>query len=326
MFTGSKSLVLGATLLVAGLPALAAETSPNSGVSAAAAHALLKCPGMTSVPMTSDAEQALPLRTVANLTCGQNVTILSDAEGYTARIRTTDGKEGYVALMYLWMGASAPAPAPKAEMVSANATNGVARWQAGAPGCDQFQSNGHIVQSMTVNGITVQVSLQDTGWKLRANIAISNKSDNTVQVVPGIVTLDELQPGLRPLRAQDLSKMAHVVNHGIFWTEAVAQPSPSAVAMHSNAASLSDATLHTTSTPDYMSEHLSVATAKNRSSAYADSADIKALALKPGPLATEHKTAGVIWFERDSSARELSLRIPVGDLIFDFPLSFEQKK
>jgi hypothetical protein len=31
-----------------------------------------------------------------------------------------------------------------------------------------------------------------------------------------------------------------------------------------------------------------------------------------------------MWFERDANARELSLRVPVGDLVFDFPLSFEQ--
>jgi len=33
-----------------------------------------------------------------------------------------------------------------------------------------------------------------------------------------------------------------------------------------------------------------------------------------------------MWFTRDTSARELSLRVPAGDLVFDFPLSFEQKK
>jgi len=37
------------------------------------------------------------------------------------------------------------------------------RWNAGAPGCDQFLSQGRLVESLTANGITVQVSLQDTG-------------------------------------------------------------------------------------------------------------------------------------------------------------------
>jgi hypothetical protein len=33
-----------------------------------------------------------------------------------------------------------------------------------------------------------------------------------------------------------------------------------------------------------------------------------------------------VWFEREGNARELSLRVPVGNLIFDFPLSFDQKR
>jgi hypothetical protein len=334
MVTGMKGPIsgrmsgwmLGAALLAAGLPAMAAEATTNSSAVAAAPHAMLKCPGMASVPMTTDAEQSLPMKLVANLACGQNVTVLSDAEGYTAHVRTADGKEGYVAVMYLAMGASAPVAAPRAEAVSANAVNGIARWQAGAAGCDQFQSNGHVVQSITANGITVQVSLQDTGWKLRANIAVSNQTANEVEVVPGQITLDELEPSLRALHKQDPAKLGHVVNHGVFYTEAMALPSPSAVTTRNIGVSLNDATYRTTETPDYMSEHLSAATPKNRASAYADPANIKALALRAGSLATQQKTAGVVWFERDANARELSLRIPVGDVIFDFPLSFEQKK
>ena len=330
MFTGlkgplPKGLLLGTALLAAGLPAMAAEGTSNTVAVAAAPHALLKCPGLASVPMTADAEQSLPMKLVTNLVCGQNVTVLSDAKGYTAHIRTTDGKEGFVAVMYLAVGASAPMAAPT-EMVSVKAVNGVARWQSGAAGCDQFQSNGHVVQSMTANGITVQVSLQDTGWKLRANIAVSNQSTGEVEVVPGQITLDELQPSLRALHGQDPAKLGHVVNHGIFWTEAMAQPSPSAVAMNSMGVSVNNAAYRTVETPDYMSEHLSAATPKNRASTYADSADVKALALKAGSLAVQQKTAGVVWFERDANARELSMRIPVGDVIFDFPLSFEQKK
>jgi hypothetical protein len=323
MFTGSKGLVLGATLLATGLPAMAAESTPTSV--AVAAAATLKCPGMTSVPMTADAEQVLPMRLVANLDCGQNVTVLSDAEGYTAHVRTVDGKEGYVARMYLATGAGVSV-AVRTEAVSANSVNGVARWRAGAPGCDQLRSQGQVIQSITAHEITVQISLQDTGWKLRANIAISNQSADEVEVVPGQITLDELQPSLHSLHVQDPTKLGHIVNHGVFWTEAMAQPSPSAVAMRGMGASLDNAAYRTVDTPDYMSEHLSAATPKNRASAYADSAVIKALALKSGTLATRQKTAGVVWFERDANARELSLRIPVGDVIFDFPLSFEQKK
>ena len=189
-----KYLVLSSALLLAALPALAnnEETSPNVAPSATIPTAVVKCPGVTSIPFTSDAEQALPLRIAGSLTCGETVAVLSSGEGYTSEIRTKDGQEGYVAQMYLAATQSAPARQQKAQPSSAKPVNGVVRWSAGQPGCDEFISHGRHVESATANGITVQVSVQDSGWKYRANVAVSNQSGERVDVLPGIVTLDEL--------------------------------------------------------------------------------------------------------------------------------------
>jgi hypothetical protein len=276
--------------------------------------------------MTADAEQALPLRLVATLTCGGDVAVLSDDEGYTARVRTSDGKEGYVARMYLFMGKSSANSGAPAHPLVATAVNGVARWNAGTPGCDQFLSQGRLVESLTANGITVQVSLQDTGWKLRASIAISNQTGANLAVLPSLITLDELQPNLRLLPAQNPSRIAHAVNHQSLWTIASAEPSPSAVVLReSGSASPQNLAYRSNAAPDYLSQRLVLASAKN-SAAREDSGDPLALALKAGSLAPQQKAAGVIWFARDANARELSLRVPVGDLVFDFPLSFEAHK
>ena len=64
----------------------------------------------------------------------------------------------------------------------------------------------------------------------------------------------------------------------------------------------------------------------NHAAIVASAAELRSLALKHSKLAAGQKTAGVLWFERDANARELSLRVPVGELVFDFPLSFEQKR
>ena len=77
MFVSAKHILLGTAVLLLSLPAMAAEEN-NLAVAAPPSHALVSCPGMSSVPMTADAEQALPLRLVANLTCGGDVAILSD--------------------------------------------------------------------------------------------------------------------------------------------------------------------------------------------------------------------------------------------------------
>jgi hypothetical protein len=288
----------------------------------APATAVVKCPGVTSIPFTADEQQALPLRIVGSLTCGDAVAVLSDLEGYTAHIRTRDGQEGYVARMYLDAETGAPAKLQKAQQpLSAMPVNGVVRWQAGAPGCDQFVSHGRHVESITAHGITVQVSVQDSGWKYRANVAISNQSGASVDVTPGIVTLDELLPNLRILPATDTGKVAHTPTHQVFWTIADAVPSPSAVASRSagNESRTSEAT-------DYLSPHKALASVKHAAFARNESVDINAISLKNGSLPTSQKTAGVMWFERDSSARELSMRVPVGDVVFDFAFSLEQKK
>jgi hypothetical protein len=325
MFGSPKLLILASALLLAGLPSRAAEETPAIAP-ASVPTAVVKCPGVTSIPFTADEQQALPLRIIGTLTCGDTVVILADLEGYTARIRTKGGQEGYVARMYLMTESDEPmAPATKQQPSVATPVNGVARWQAGAPGCAEFISRGRHVESITANGITVQVSLQDSGWKYRANVAISNQGDGSVEVLPGIVTLDELIPNLRALLATSPEKVAHNPTHQVLWTSADALPSPSAVA-HPSTVVLNQQADGNASTPDYLNPHVALASEKHVAFARSESVDLQAIALKSVSLPSGQKTAGVMWFERDANARELSLRVPVGDMVFDFPFSIEQKK
>jgi hypothetical protein len=190
--------------------------------------------------------------------------------------------------------------------------NGIVRWNAGAPGCDQFTSRGRKVESATANGITVQVALQDTGWKLHASVAVSNGGNSQVFVLPSLVTLDELTPKLRNLREENPAKLGrNEVNHQLMHIESNAVPPPSAIVLHSrSAAHVSTATYHVTSVDDYLGFN-------------DESASVRAVALKAAKLVPGEKTAGELWFARDSKAYELSLRISVGDVVFDFPFSFE---
>ena len=315
MVLSAKQMLFGSALLLAGSPLFATETAANSGV-APAPRAYVNCPGISNVPMTADAEQALPMRQIATLTCGQQVAILADNEGYTAHIRTTDGKEGYVARMYITNAAPAAQPTLEFDTPSpvSNATpvNGIVRWNAGAPGCDQFLSRGRKVESATASGITVQVSLQDTGWKLRASVAVSNETSAQVYVHPSLVTLDELTPSLRNLREENPAKLAHnEVNHHLMRSEWIAVPPPSAIVLHKRSApQVSTLSYHSTSVEDYLGFN-------------DETASVRAVALKAADLASGQKTSGELWYARDSKAHELSLRISVGDLVFDFPFSFE---
>jgi hypothetical protein len=326
MRLASKYLFLSPTLLLAGLPALAAEETPTVAPMALPT-AIVKCPGVTSIPFTSDEEQALPLRIVGSLGCGDTVAVLSDKEGYTAHVRTKDGQEGYVARIYLTSEGTVPATVEKPKPSTAKTVNGVARWEAGAPGCDEFLSHGRHVESLTANGITVQVSVQDSGWKYRVNVAISNQSGEKVDIVPGIVTLDELQPNLRSLLAVSPEKLARTPTHQVMWTVVDAVPSPSAVANHSASMSESDRLSNRTSpAPDYLNAHVALTSTHHAAFERSESVDLQSIALKSSSLPAGQLSAGVMWFDRDTTARELSLRVPAGDMVFDFAFSLEQKK
>jgi hypothetical protein len=63
---------------------------------AAGAHATIKCDGEANVPVTADAEQAIPLHVVEKAACGATVIVLVDTQGYTVKVRTPDGKTGYI--------------------------------------------------------------------------------------------------------------------------------------------------------------------------------------------------------------------------------------
>ena len=174
-------------------------------------------------------------------------------------------------------------------------------------------SQGRLVESATVNGVTVQVSLQDTGWKLRATVTVSNQGSDKVYVQPALVTLDELRSGLRSLRQESPAKLTHnEANHQLMRAEYTAQSSPSAVAYRSGSATLNASAYRTSPTQDTL-----------RST---DFASVRDIALKTVDLAPGQKTSGELWFARDPSAHELSMRLSIGDVVYDFPFSFRQKK
>lgn len=298
-----KLLALGSfASLALALPSAAAENSgSNVNPVPGSLRGTIVCRDLKSVPVTVDAEQALPLQLVTRLNCGAEVSLISDSEGYTLNVRTADGQTGYVARMYLSeFTASNIQPAQSAAVDN----NGIARWKSGTSGSDQFYSNGMLVESLTANGITVQVALQDTGWKMRASVAIANASNQNAHFNPKSFTLDELTPRLRTLAYQSPRELAKAPTHEVYWTNANATaPAASLLA----ASYKSPASVITT---NYLAQ---------------DAQQTQAPALEARTLSPKEKTAGVVWFERDKGPLQLTLRIFVNDQIFEFPLSFPQR-
>jgi hypothetical protein len=310
------------------------ETQPAGAAVPAASNWRITCPGVRSVPMTADPEQSLPLQIIATLKCGDEITVLANDEGYTILIKTADGKVGYVAAMYV---KKIPAPRRAPTVESANMENGVARWQQGAPGCDHFMSNGILVESLTVDGITVQVSLHDTGWKLRANVAIANSGSQPIHIVPSHFILDDVGVHGKPLFYQDPAQLAKNVTHQVLWTEAIAEPSNAPARATSSTESVSATNIGyrssftpAASAPNYILQHQyaeeTAVRQQGKQTLNKTAQQILALALKSATIEPNDKVSGAVWFERGKNPQQLMLRIPIENQTLEFPLSFRQQK
>jgi len=325
-----SKIALPATVALLLLPASRAQNPAQSDTSVAAPWWKINCPGVQNVPLTSDAEQSMPLQVVATLKCGEEVSVLDNSEGYTVRIKNGDGQTGYVAAMYL---KKIPAPKRPQGAKSATLANGVSRWEEGAPGCDQFMNDGRLVESLTVNGVTVQVSLHDSGWKLRANVAIANESAASISIDPLEFILDEIGAHGRPLFYQDPEELAKNVTHQVLGTETTAGPakvpsqSSSAVVNATNVDYRTSA-VPTVSAPNYLIQHQSAeddAVRRQGKQTLVNTAQqIRALALKSGAIEVGGKASGAVWFERGKNPQQLMLRIPIENQMLEFPLSFRQ--
>jgi hypothetical protein len=332
----TRNLALLSFIASSLLPTSHAQTNTQAGVTAPAAASSWKinCPGVRNVLMTADAEQSLPLQVIAMLKCGEEVTFLDNAEGYTVQIQTADGKIGFVAAMYIKRTAASRRPP---SVSSANIENGVARWQQGAPGCDYFLSNGILVESLTANGVTVQVSLHDTGWKLRANVAIANGGSQPIRMEPSQFILDEVTAHGKPLFYQDPTQLAKNVTHQVLWTEAVAEPAnvpahstPSSQAVSTTNVGYKTSSASSVSAPNYMLQHQyaeeTAVRQQGKQTLNKAAQQVRALALKPATIQPNDKVAGAVWFERGKNPQQLMLRIPVENQTLEFPLSFKQQK
>jgi hypothetical protein len=290
---------------------------PLSSIGSPTANAKVACHGIYTVPMTADSAQTLPLQLVANVPCGQDVAVLSDFEGYTVAVRLPDGPNGYISRMYL--SASSKAPSRPAVAPSAVVKVRVAQWERGAVGCDQFTTDNGVVESLTVNGVTVQVSLQDTGWKLRANIAVANDGTEDVHLNPVHFTLDTVRPAIRALNYQDPNRLEKsAVTHQIYRTAASAAPVVRDASFRTPA--------HIVSAPNYFAPAPTQSSVNDSLYAGADAEQYEVTALHEGNVSVKSSVAGAVWFERDKHAEELLLRVPVNGVLFEFPLSFKREK
>jgi hypothetical protein len=160
--------------------------------------------------------------------------------------------------------------------------------------------------------------LQDTGWKLLANIAVANGGLQTVNVVPSHITLENLGQVKKSLPYQQPKKLRTAVNHQILWTEANAGPSASGYLVNAGYRSADNDGLNRTQ--NYLAQHQADVEGK---ADFNPHSQINTVTLKEASVLPNGQVSGSTWFERDAKLQDMILRVPVGDLVYEFPLSFK---
>jgi hypothetical protein len=179
-----------------------------------------------------------------------------------------------------------------------------------------------MVESLTVNGVTVQVSLQDTGWKLLANVAVNNGSLAAINLVPASMSLDDLDTD-KSLRYQEPKKLRGAVSHQILWTTANAAPSDTGYLASPSANSNSSQS----STQNYLAEHqATVQLVSEHRAEFNPHSQINNVALHETAVLPNQQISGSSWFQRDGKRQDMVLRVPVGGVTYEFPLSFNHEK
>ncbi len=319
-----KYLALLAGLALAQAASSQQISKPLSSLAGNFATGTILCRNGSSVPMTADAEQSLPLRLVATLDCGQQVSLLSAGESYTVNVRTAEGKSGYVAWMNVTKGEAVSSH--KNVHQTAPVHDGVARWVAGTPGSERLYSEGSLVESLTVDGVTVQVSMQDTGWKLLANIAVANHSLEGVNVVPSHIVLNDLGHVNKSLAYQDPNKLKGAVNHQILWTTSNASASQGGY-LAAYARQPYGEYIPASGTQNYLAEHqANIQLVSDHKVDFNPHSQIHTVALSESVVLPNQQISGTTWFQRRGKRQDMILSVPVGGVLYEFPLSFNNEK
>jgi hypothetical protein len=213
------------------------------------------------------------------------------------------------------------------------------RWQEGAESSDKFISDGAVVKVLTVGGVTVSASLQDTGWKMRADIMITNRSGQRFDVLPETFTLEVIAPKSKSLAYQSPDKLAKSIYRKARWSVALTMVAGSLATQQSTSKSSAQGSVYatdntgnlgygtykgnsttTTTFPDYAARERADEQARNIIQSAADAIDyIYRVSLKANTLMPGRDIFGAVYFERDKKAEGVVLTIPVGNTIFEFP-------
>ncbi len=197
-------------------------------------------------------------------------------------------------------------------------------------GCTHQFVNGQKVKILSSNGITVSVSMFDTGKYFLAEITVLNSSPTNIDVLPPNFSVEETSPKPKTLAYVDAEKIIRSAQRRMAWANAFTAAGAGMQQQQTTTNTTSNGTVNvnssdgtyangtyngtstsTTNTPDYAAQARANEAIRERNATLAtQSAQLENAALKSNTLVSGQTIGGRVFFERKGKVSSLALSVP----------------
>lgn len=220
-------------------------------------------------------------------------------------------------------------------------TNSPIRWQPGAPNTDRLVVDGREVKTLTLDGLTISISLglERLGAdriiyeKFVAGVYVVNRSERRIEITPDMVTVEVIRPNAKSLKRETAAHLADTIRR---WAAVAGATGEAAASLQTTQATTTGAMSgpggsvtysENTTSPDLEARRrASQQSAILNGSASRAGADLERVELKANTLLPNQEVGGILIFDRDKKCEEAVVHVAVEGKTITFPFTWQRKK
>lgn len=185
-----------------------------------------------------------------------------------------------------------------------------------------YYVKGDAIEQITDQGVTVTVSLKDTGKLNRLSVYVDNRSADAVNIVPSSIALHQNSPKYEELPMKSERELQNMVGRRVFWGQVIASLGAGLSRNRSTITTSSSYGSMTTvvDTPDYEGQARWLAEADQLSlQGQAVTNMVAQEYLRTTTVFPGSSFAGMLWFKRDKAFGAGVVRLTIGSRLYEFP-------
>ena len=180
-----------------------------------------------------------------------------------------------------------------------------------------YYYNGETIEQLTLRGVTVTISLNDTGKFNQLGVFVSNSSSDAVNVLPSSFALRQTSPNEVDLALKSESEIQRIAGKHALWTHVASGVTSSVTYMKDRMAG-EDGQTTEAAVQDYDAQARWLA----RVDDLGKRGDTKTLArsyLRSTTVFPGSKLSGVLWFDRADEFASGAVKVAFGSRVYSFP-------